>query len=84
MDVYMILAGNEDPALWWLTYVEQMALEYGKEHEWQLDDDPQATLEAIGVVKAGCVQLRTHLIERYEETRLRRSREEAVIRDTCT
>ena len=76
MDVHKILTGNDDPALWWLTYVEQMVTEYGKEHRWRLDDDPQATHEAIGVVKEGCEQLRAYLIEREEEARRSRAREE--------
>ena len=77
MDLHKILTGSEDPALWWLTYVEQMVTEYGKEHAWQLDDDPQATHEAIGVVKEGCQQLRTYLMEREEQARRSQAREEA-------
>ena len=76
MDVHKILMGNEDPALWWLTYVEQMVTEYAKEHRWRLDDDPQATHEAIGVVKEGCQQLRLYLLEREEEAGRSRAREE--------
>lgn len=78
MDLHKVLTGNEDPALWWLTYVEQMVSEYGKEHAWQLDDDPQATHEAIAVVKEGCQQLRTYLIE-HEEARCSQAREEVHI-----
>ena len=43
MDLAHILTGDEDPAQWWLTYVEQMASDFGREHDWPLDDDRQAT-----------------------------------------
>ena len=69
-DLHEILTGNEDPSLWWITYVEQMVSEYSREHAWRLDDNPQTTHEAISVVKDGCTQLRNYLQE-IEEEKLR-------------
>ena len=79
MDVFEILTGNDDPAQWWLTYVEEMATEYAKEHAWKLDDDPRATHKVIGAVKDGCQQLRTYLIECPELARHNPEGKEAPI-----
>jgi len=70
MDVYDILTGHEDPSLWWITYVEMMIREYEKDHRWELDEDPEATIAAIREVEVGCEKLRSLLIKREEAPNL--------------
>ena len=49
------LTGHEDRSLWWLGYVKTMVREYERVHDWDNDDDPQATAEAIDTIKMGLV-----------------------------
>jgi hypothetical protein len=51
----------EDKNLWHISYVELVAKEYSKEHDWINDEDPSATADAIDIVEQMCADIRAAL-----------------------
>lgn len=48
------LTGHEDPSLWRVNWVAGMLRQYEREHDWESDEDADATRQAIETVKEFC------------------------------
>ena len=51
------LTGHEDKSLWWLSYVGTLVRECKRVHDWDADDDPDATAEAFDRIEQGVYTL---------------------------
>jgi hypothetical protein len=55
------ITGHEDPGLWRVSWTETLIRRYQQEHDWEHDEDPGATLEAIATCLEMCLNLRAVL-----------------------
>ena len=57
------LTGHDDDTLWGIAWIETLMREYERTHDWENDEDPSATAEALEIGRRVCRQVRAAIKE---------------------